>query len=231
MSEPKPVHVDLISDVICPWCYVGFRAFLGACSLRGDTPVALTMRPYQLDPTIPKEGMNRKQRLLQKFGGDEDRLKALSAPLIDAGLAVGIAFDFERAEITPNTLDCHRLLRWARGAHAEAEIMCAEALFQACHVEGEDLTKAGTLVAIARGIGMDGSVVADLLASDADVAEVRAELTIAGRMGVTGVPCFVFNQEFAVMGAQSIEHFVAALDRASGLAPAVGASLGQSGSN
>jgi predicted DsbA family dithiol-disulfide isomerase len=213
-AGPLPVRVDMISDVICPWCYVGFRAFLLACAQRPDVPVSLTMRAFALDPTIPKGGVDRKQRLLEKFGGDEARLKAMSAPLIEAGQAVGIDFAFDRIARTPNTLDCHRLMLWARSAHAEADLMCAEALFQAYHVEGEDLAQPGTLVAIARGIGMDGDLVADLLASDSDVAAIEAEMDIARRMGVTGVPCSVFNQQFAVMGAQGVAEFVAAIDRA-----------------
>jgi predicted DsbA family dithiol-disulfide isomerase len=213
-QAPLPVRVDMISDVICPWCHVGFRAFLLACARRPDVPVSLTMRAFALDPTIPPEGVDRTQRLIEKFGGDAARLKAISEPLIEAGRAVGIAFGFDKITRTPNTLDCHRLMRWARSAHAEADLMCAEALFQAYHVEGEDLTQAGTLIAIARGIGMDGDLVASLLSGASDVAEVEAEIDVARRMGVTSVPCFIFNQSFAVVGAQSVETFVTAIDKA-----------------
>jgi predicted DsbA family dithiol-disulfide isomerase len=149
---------------------------------------------------------------LAKFGGDEARLKEISQALVDAGLRVGIEFNFDAIKTTPNTRDCHRLLRWARSAGVEVE--CAEALFQAYHVEGEDLSQSSTLVSIARGLGMDGDLVARLLASDADVAPVEQELEIAQRMGVTGVPTVLFNQSFAVVGAQGVETFVSALDRA-----------------
>lgn len=208
----RPITIDFISDVICPWCYVGFRALVTACVTRGEIPTQMSMRPFELDPTTPKEGADRRARLLAKFGGDEARLKEISRAVIDAGLQVGIAFDFDAIKKTPNTRDCHRLLRWARSAGVEIE--CAEALFQAYHVEGEDLSQATTLVSIARGLGMDGELVARLLASDGDVAPVEHELEIAQRMGVTGVPTVLFNQSFAVVGAQGVDTFVAALDRA-----------------
>jgi len=208
----RPVTIDFISDVICPWCYVGFRALVTACVTRGEVPTHLSMRPFELDPTTPKEGADRRARLLAKFGGDEARLKEISQALVDAGLRVGIEFNFDAIKTTPNTRDCHRLLRWARSAGVEVE--CAEALFQAYHVEGEDLSQSSTLVSIARGLGMDGDLVARLLASDADVAPVEQELEIAQRMGVTGVPTVLFNQSFAVVGAQGVETFVSALDRA-----------------
>ncbi|OYU77057.1 MAG: disulfide bond formation protein DsbA [Alphaproteobacteria bacterium PA3] len=208
----RPVTIDFISDVICPWCYVGFRALVTACVSRGEIPTHLSMRPFELDLTTPKEGADRRARLLAKFGGDEARLKEISQAVVDAGLGVGIAFNFDAIKTTPNTRDCHRLLRWARSAGVEVE--CAEALFQAYHVEGEDLSQATTLVAIARGLGMDGELVARLLASEEDVAPVAQELEIAQRMGVTGVPTVLFNQSFAVVGAQSVDIFVAALDRA-----------------
>ncbi|GBF59371.1 hypothetical protein PbB2_03067 [Candidatus Phycosocius bacilliformis] len=209
---PRPVVIDFISDVICPWCYVGFRALITACVQRPHIPTHLAMRPYELDPTIPPQGVDRAERLLAKFGGDEQRLKAVSQAVVDAGLAVGIEFNFAAIKTTPNTLDCHRLLRWARSAGVEVE--CAEALFQAYHVEGEDLSQSGTLVALARGLGMDGSLVATLLAGDDDKEAVAQDLDIARRMGVTGVPTILFNQSFALIGAQSVDTFGEALTRA-----------------
>jgi predicted DsbA family dithiol-disulfide isomerase len=172
----------------------------------------ITMRPFELDPTTPKGGVDHKARLLAKFGGDAARLGDIRKSLVDAGLAVGIEFNLDAIKVGPNTLDCHRLLRWARSVGCELE--CAEALFQAFHVEGEDLSQAGTLVAIARGLGMDGDLVADLLQSDADITEVKGELQTAIAMGISGVPCTVFNQQFAVMGAQPVDAFLTALQTA-----------------
>jgi predicted DsbA family dithiol-disulfide isomerase len=208
----RPITIDFVSDVICPWCYIGFRALETARIRRGELPTHLSMRPFELDPTTPKKGADRRARLLAKFGGDEARLKEISQAVVNAGLRVGIAFNFDAIKTTPNTRDCHRLLRWARSAGAE--VHCAEALFQAYHVEGEDLSQATTLVSIARGLGMDGKLVARLLASDADVAPIEQELETAQRMGVTGVPTVLFNQSFALVGAQEVDTFVVALDRA-----------------
>jgi predicted DsbA family dithiol-disulfide isomerase len=211
-SSPEPIRIDFISDVICPWCYVGFRALIAACARRPDVTTMITMRPFELDPTTPKGGVDHRARLLAKFGGDAARLGDIRKTLVDAGLAVGIEFNLDAVKVAPNTLDCHRLMRWARSVGCELE--CAEALFQAFHVEGEDLSQAGTLVAIARGLGMDGEMVADLLQSDADSAEVKSELQTAIAMGISGVPCTLFNQQFAVMGAQPVDAFLTALQTA-----------------
>jgi predicted DsbA family dithiol-disulfide isomerase len=208
-----PVAIDLISDVICPWCYVGFRALIEACVNRPDITTMITMRPFELDPTTPKSGVDNKARLLAKFGGDTARLGEIRQSLYDAGLAVGIEFNFDAIKVSPNTHNCHRLLLWARNAGVELE--CAEALFQAYHVEGEDLSQDGTLIAIARGLGLDGDIIAELLLTDADDEKVGSELSTAVAMGITGVPCAVLNQKFAVMGAQPVSAFVTALETAS----------------
>lgn len=205
--------IDFISDVICPWCYVGFRALLLACEERPQAEINIIMRPFELDPTTPKEGSDHKSRLLAKFGGDANRLATIRKSLVEAGLSVGIAFDLDAIKVTPNTRDCHRLMRWARPLGLE--LACAEALFQAFHVEGEDLSQSRTLITIAHRLGMDGELVSDLLGSDADIDKVADELSIGVQMGVTGVPCALFDQKFAVMGAQPVTAFLNALDTAS----------------
>jgi predicted DsbA family dithiol-disulfide isomerase len=211
-TGPSSLRIDLVSDVVCPWCYIGFRGLLGAAALRPDVPIDLTLRAYQLDPDVPPEGADRKRRLLERFGSDAGRLAAIGEAVTESGRGVGIEFRFDRITLTPNTLDCHRLLRWASGAGLVVE--AAEALFRAYFTEGEDLTQADTLVAIARGVGMDGALVSRLLASDADVEATRAELDVARRMGITGVPCFLFAGQFAVMGAQAPDKLVRAIDTA-----------------
>jgi predicted DsbA family dithiol-disulfide isomerase len=205
-SAPK---IDVISDVICPWCYVGFRALLAACSARPDIEAEINLRPFELDPTTPKSGVDHQARLLAKFGGDRARLAQIRASLYEAGIAVGIEFNLDAIKVSPNTRDCHRLLLWSRSAGVEIE--CAEALFRAYHVEGEDLSQSETLVAIARGLGMDGALVAQLLASDRDDDTVGGELATAVSMGVNSVPCTIFNQKFALMGAQPVAAFADAL--------------------
>lgn len=205
--------VDLISDIICPWCYVGFRALIEACVRRPDITTMITMRPFELDQTTPKQGVDHKARLLAKFGGDTARLAEIRKSLYEAGLSVGIEFNLDAIRVSPNTRDCHRLLRWARTAGVELE--CAEALFLAYHVEGEDLSQSGTLIAIARGIGMDGDLAGQLLDGNSDLDKVQSELNTAVQMGVTSVPCAVINQKYAVMGAQPVDAFIGALEEAS----------------
>jgi predicted DsbA family dithiol-disulfide isomerase len=185
---------------------------IAACVRRPDITTMVTMRPFELDQTTPKEGVDHKARLLAKFGGDTTRLADIRKSLYEAGLVVGIEFNLDAIKVSPNTRDCHRLLRWARTAGVELE--CAEALFQAYHVEGEDLSQAGTLIAIARGIGMDGDLVDQRLSGDSDIDTVQSELNTAVQMGVTGVPCAVLNQKYAVMGAQPVDAFMSALEQA-----------------
>lgn len=210
--QTASLSVDLVSDIVCPWCYVGFRAFLMGWRERSHIPVALTFRAYQLDPTVPPEGVDRQARLLAKFGGDVGKLAQTSAALLEAGKAVGIEFALDKAKIMPNTLDCHRLLGWANGAGLG--IPCAEALFDACHVKGADLTLSTTLLDIAETIGLERGLVAELLESDLDRATITAEVETARKMGITSVPCFIFNSSFVVLGAQPSTVFVQAIDRA-----------------
>lgn len=211
-SSQRVLRVDLVSDVVCPWCYIGWRAFQLAAAARPDIPVRVAFRPFQLDPDVPPEGVDRHARLLTKFGGDAQRLAASGAAVAEAGRDVGISFDFARIERMPNTLDAHRLLRWASGAGLGAAM--AETLFRAYFCEGEDLTSRATLTGLARGIGMDGAVVRDLLASDADIDPVAADIAHARSMGITGVPCFIFDSSLAVIGAQSVEKFGRAIETA-----------------
>jgi len=204
MTLKPPLKVDIISDVVCPWCWIGAAGLMKAAS-EDDQPLNVTWRPYQLDPTTPREGKDRRAGMLARFGGDEAALRAASAHVEDAAQAVGLNPQFSTIAKTPNTLDAHRLILWAKSAGVQ-EIV-AEALFQAYFVHGEDLTKSETLIAIARGCGMDGALVADLLASDRDVETVQAEINVAREMGVTGVPCFVFDGRLAVVGAQEPAKF------------------------
>jgi predicted DsbA family dithiol-disulfide isomerase len=217
-ADIASIAVDLVSDIICPWCYVGFRHFLMAWKERPDVPVALTFRAWQLDPSIPSDGVDRRERLIAKFGHDMARLAAINAALEEAGKAAGISFAFDRAARTPNTLNCHRLIRWANGTGLG--IVCAEALFEACHVSGRDLTSADVLADIAADIGMDGPLVMELLASDRDTDAVHAEVAAARRMGITAVPTFIFNNQIVVTGAQPPQVLVQAIDQALGFDPA-----------
>lgn len=205
------ISLDIVSDTICPWCFIGKRRLETALRLRPEAGVTVRWRPYQLDPTIPAGGVDRREYLEAKFGGTAqageiyDRVRA-------AGAEEGIAFAFERIARTPNTINSHRLIRWAGTAGCQDAVV--ERLFRSYFLEGGDIESPAPLVGIARDCGMDADLVAELLAGDADVELVNREIVTARKIGVTGVPCFVFSDRFGVMGAQPPEALADAIDRA-----------------
>lgn len=206
----QPVQLDVISDTICPWCFIGKRRLEKALSLRPETPIELRWRPYQLDSTIPRGGVDRREYLDKKFG--PGRAKEIYARVREAGAEEGIPFAFEKIARTPNTISSHRLIRWAATAGCQDAVV--ERLFRIYFLEGGSIEDHAALVAVAADVGMDGDLVAELLAGDADVELVEREIRTAQEMGVTGVPCFVFASNFGVMGAQSPEILADAIDRA-----------------
>ncbi len=206
VSTPAPLQVDVVSDVMCPWCYVGKRRLeqaIAACPV----PVDIRWRPFQLDPTLPPQGKDRRAYLAEKFGSD-DRAAKLYENIRTAGAAEGLAFRFERISLSPNTFDAHRLIRWAGGAGAETQNRVVEALFAAYFLNGEHIGDRGVLRRIAESAGMDGSLVAELLETEADRDAVRREIDLAGQMGVTGVPTFVVANRYSLAGAQPAEILV-----------------------
>ncbi len=196
MSEP--LLIDVVSDVVCPWCYLGKRRLDAALAQGGGAEVR--WRPYQLDPTIPAGGLERKAYMRAKFR-DEARIADAHARLTALGAEAGIAFDFEAIARSPNTLDAHRLIRFATQAGKADEVV--ERLFAAYFEQGRDIGDRAVLAEIGAAAGLDD--VAARLAADEGADEVRAEIDSARRMGVEGVPFFVFAEKFAVSGAQSAE--------------------------
>lgn len=209
--RPEPITIDVISDVMCPWCLVGKRRLEKALALRPGVGVQIRWRPYQLDPTIPKGGVDRQAYMAKKFG-DPERIGPMHERLEGIGKAEGIAFDFSAISRSPNTIDAHRLIRWAADDGVQDKVV--DRLFSLYFTEGGDIESHPTLVSLARDAGMDGDAVADLLARDVDAELVRQEADAARRMGVDGVPCFIFDEKFAVMGAQSSETLAQCIDRA-----------------
>jgi predicted DsbA family dithiol-disulfide isomerase len=194
--------VDVVSDVVCPWCYIGKRKLEQALSeLRAREPgidLAVRWHPFELNPDLPAEGIARAEYLEAKFGG-EQRASEIYARVRAVGLTVGIAFDFERIARQPNTRDAHRLIAWAQqGGDAEPLV---ERLFRAYFIEGRRLTDAGELTAIAEEAGFPRDAAQALLASERLRAEVEAEHREAQGAGITGVPFFIFNGRTAVSGA------------------------------
>ena len=201
MAAEPSIAIDVVSDVVCPWCYIGQKRLEKAVEAVPDIDVTVRWRPYQLDPTIPPEGRDRRQYMLAKFGSDQ-RIHEIHARIEPLGAAEGIAFDFEAIKVSPNTLDAHRLIRWAANDGSDVQNRLVQALFSAYFEQGRNVGERAVLVETARTAGMDGAVVEAMLAAEADRAEVVAEIETASRMGITGVPCFLLERRYAVMGAQ-----------------------------
>ena len=171
--------------------------------------VLVRWRPFALDPTIPAEGLDRVEYLTNKFGAE--RLASLHDPLIAAGAADGVPYQFDRVTRTPNTLDAHRLIRWAHTAGLQHEM--AERLFMAYWSEGKDVGNRAASVAEAGAVGINAAQIAELLDSDQDVDAVKTEIQHAANIGVTGVPTFIFAQSYALVGAQSPDVLADAIGR------------------
>jgi predicted DsbA family dithiol-disulfide isomerase len=191
------MHIDVISDAICPWCYLGKRRLEKAMAQRPDLDFQVNWRPFQLNPEMPKEGVDRGEYVRAKFGGD--RVEGFYATIAKEGEREGISFDFAGEARIPNTLDAHRLMRWAGSAgHQDAVV---EALFSRYFLKGDDIGDSAVLIEIAKDAGMDAKIVTQLLESDRDADLVSDEESKARALGVTGVPCFIIERKVPVVGA------------------------------
>jgi predicted DsbA family dithiol-disulfide isomerase len=196
-AAPKSVSIDVVSDAVCPWCYIGKRNLEAALAAMPDVKAEVHWRPYQLDATIPAEGIDRRAYLERKFGS---RVGEIYNRVTEAGAGAGIAFKFDAIRRSPNTLDAHRLIRWSWSAGAQDAMV--ERLFRDFFIDGKDIGDRAVLIEAARACGMDANVVADLLARDDDVKEVQTEIASAQNLGVTGVPFFIIDGRFGLPGAQ-----------------------------
>lgn len=208
MSGAPPLGVDVVSDVVCPWCYLGKRRLEAAAKLVPEIPLQIRWRPFQLDPTIPQGGIPRDEYVRRKFGS-LDALARPNAHLAKAGAEVGIDYAFDKIARSPNTIDAHRMIRWAAEAGYQDEMV--ERLFRLYFVEGADVGDHNILARAAADVGMDAAAVASDLATDRDRESVRSEIDAASAAGVTGVPCFIFDLRAAVMGAQAPELLASAI--------------------
>jgi predicted DsbA family dithiol-disulfide isomerase len=203
--------IDMVSDVVCPWCFIGKRRLEQAIALRPDVPVKVRFRPYFLNPWVPREGMGRAEYLTAKFGSPE-RYRAIAQRVARAAAAEGLIYALDRIVRQPNTLDCHRLILWA-GESGNAGSM-KQRLMELYFAEGRDLSDRDVLVEAAAGCGLDAELVRNRLAGDQDVARVEAEANSAKEAGIDGVPCFILADAIAVQGAQTPEIIAQAIDRA-----------------
>lgn len=205
------MQIDFISDSVCPWCFIGKRRLARAMAQRPDINFDVRFRPFRLDPTIPKGGLERRAYLTAKFGekgGIEEAQRVIAAE----GAKEGIEFDFAAIERAPNTLDSHRLIRWAAMTGVQDEVV--ERLFAAYFENGEDIGDIRILADIADVSGMDGAQIADMLEGDQDLALVEREDQLAREMGVTGVPAMIFANKVAVSGAREPEVLTMVIDKA-----------------
>jgi predicted DsbA family dithiol-disulfide isomerase len=213
-TSPAPIAadtIDVVSDVVCPWCYIGKRHLEAAIAqLPADTRPVVRWHPFQLNPDLPRAGIGRRSYLEEKFGGPE-RAAQIYERVKAAGRAAGLELDFDRIERQPNTLDAHRLIAWAQaegGGDADALV---EALFRAYFVEGRYIGDREVLAEIAGEAGYDAARARELLGDETGVAEIAEMDKHARQMGISGVPFFVFNQRVGVSGAQGSPALLEAL--------------------
>jgi predicted DsbA family dithiol-disulfide isomerase len=209
MTSALPI--DMVSDVVCPWCFIGKRRLEKAIALRPDIAVEVRFRPYFLNPWVPREGISREDYLTTKFGSPE-RYRTIAQRVVGAAAAEGLSYDPDNIKRQPNTLDCHRLILWA-GEIGNAARM-KQRLMDLYFTEGGDLTDRDVLVAAAAACGLAAKRVRARFASEDDVERVTRDANSAQEAGIDGVPCFIFGDRIAVQGAQAPEHLAQAIERA-----------------
>jgi predicted DsbA family dithiol-disulfide isomerase len=203
--------VDMVSDVVCPWCYIGKRRLEEAIALRPQLAVEVRFRPFLLNPWVPREGMSREDYLTRKFGSPE-RYRAIAQRVAAAATAEGLPYAPEKITRQPNTIDCHRLILWAGEAGQAACVK--QRLMQLYFAQGADLTDADVLATAAGDCGLDVAAMRARLASNQHVERVEEDAAAASAAGIGGVPCFIIGGAIAVEGAQSAEYLAQSLDQA-----------------
>lgn len=206
-----PITIDVVSDVVCPWCYVGKKRLHVALAARPDVKADIRWRPFFLDPTVPRAGKPRIDYITGKFGG-VDKITPAHERLVGIGKASGIDFHFDKIEVQPNSLDAHRLIGWAV-AEGKADGL-VENIFADFFVNGVDLSDHANLAKAAARAGMNAAQVSADLASDKDEELVARQAQAASASGIGGVPFFVFGNKVALSGAQEAEVISSAIDQA-----------------
>lgn len=204
------MRIEIVSDVICPWCFIGKRRLEKAMRQRPGMDFEIGWRPFQLNPDMPREGADRKSYLEAKFGGPE-RAQQIYARVTAEGAKEGIPFNFDGIKRTPNTLAAHSVLRWALNAGVQNELK--ERLFNFYFIQGRDIGNHDVLADAAALEGMDGALVKQLLDEGRDAEAVQSEDMMARELGITGVPFFIFEGKYGVSGAQPPEALLQVIDR------------------
>ena len=208
--------LDIFSDPICPWCYIGKFRLEAALAQRPDHPFIVEWHPFMLNPAMPPEGMDRREYLETKFGPPEGILKAYM-PIQQAADAEGLALELARISRTPSTLDAHRLIHWAGLEGRQNAVV--DALFAAYFTQGQDISDHAVLTELAAKAGMQGALVAQLLASDADTSDTKARDAEIRERGMQGVPGFIIGRKYVVSGAQPSDFWTRVIDDLAGSTP------------
>ena len=208
------LSLEIFSDPVCPWCYIGKERLFAALGKARCPVFDITWRPFQLNPHMPVGGMDRANYLRQKFGGDRS-VGAVYAPVIESAADAGIRINLDFIQRMPNTLNAHRIIRWAEIEGLNATIVM-DALFRAFFCDGKDLGKDEVLLALAERCGMDKPVTEKLLQSDADKDYVLSSDIAARRMGINSVPFFIVGGRQAVSGAQPTALWAKVIDEIHG---------------
>jgi predicted DsbA family dithiol-disulfide isomerase len=208
MSKPK-IKIDIASDVVCPWCYIGKRRIEKAMTELSDQfEFDVSYLPFELNPQTPKEGFNQKEYLTKKFGSEE-KYNQITSHVASVAAEEGLKFDFSKQKVSPNTRDAHRILLFAK--QEGKQLAAKEAFMKAYFEDGVDLTKKENLLAISEQVGLKTQRIAALLDSDEGLAEVIMSEQANHQRGISGVPYYIINNQYGISGAQSSEVFVQAL--------------------
>lgn len=209
MTKPK-IKVDIVSDVVCPWCYIGKRRVEKAMdALRDKYDFEVLYHPFELNPQMPLEGVNQKEYLSAKFGG-EDRYDKITANTTAVAAQEGLAFDFDKQKVSPNTRNAHRIIQFAQLAGLQPEVK--EAFMKAYFEQGVDLSKKDNLVSVAVSAGLSKEAVETLLTSDTGLSAIEQAEQELQKLGISGVPFYIINNKYGVSGAQASETFIKAFE-------------------
>jgi predicted DsbA family dithiol-disulfide isomerase len=212
MGSLKPLKIDIVSDVVCPWCYIGKKRIENALALVPDVPVEVHWRPFFLNSWVPREGIGRDEYLTAKFGSVE-AYKGIAGRVVAAAGEEGLSYRPDLVKRQPNTIDCHRLIHWAEAQGKAAEMK--QRLMELYFRDGGDLTDVNVLVQAAADCGLDADDVCRRLATDEDVVLISGQAQEASDKGISGVPTFVFAQKYAVSGAQPADQLARAIRQVS----------------
>ncbi|HOX82362.1 MAG TPA: DsbA family oxidoreductase [Chryseolinea sp.] len=205
--KPK-IKIDVVSDVVCPWCYIGKRRLEKAVDALSSTyDFDIEYHPFELNPTTPESGFNQKEYLTKKFGG-EDRYHELTTRVIGVAAEEGLSFDFSKQAISPNTRKAHSLIQFARTEGKQLEVK--EAFMKAYFTDGVDLSKKENLIDVAAKAGLDADKVEKILADENAPIQVALAEQELSKLGISGVPFYIINNKYGISGAQSPETFMKA---------------------